>query len=382
MKPAIIVYILIICSSLSSASSYARQAAPQPLTMKVAYTPQPEMISGKNTLVYEIHLTNHATQLLHIKQLEVINTADSSVITACKGAQVVSRMYDTSTKPGSDATDILRPGATAWVYMEVELPAGKIPDTVMHRISYVAEGASSKQHVFTGATTKIINKPAIVLGPPVAGGPWAAVHDPSWKQGHRRMIFVKNGTARIPARFAIDFIKLDSAGKYSGSNDQDSVKNWYSYGIPVLAVADGVVSTTKTDFPESATLAGHPRYTADQASGNYVSLKIAAGVYAFYEHLQPASIIVKPGQPVKKGEMIARVGFTGQSTGPHLHFHIAGADACLAAEGLPFVFEQFTLSGSYPNFDLFGKSPWEKVNGTAGKPVNKEHPSYNSVIVF
>ena len=169
-----------------------------------------------------------------------------------------------------------------------------------------------------------------------------------------------NGKASIPGRFAIDFIKLDDQGRYANGND-NTIKNWYGYGKDVLSVAEGVVASTRDDFSESPTVSGHPPYPSDHATGNYISIDLGNNQFAFYEHLKPRSIIIKPGQHLKKGDVIAAVGFTGQTTGPHLHFHVADVNSPLGAEGIPFVFDQFTLLGSYTDFVNFGKATWIPV---------------------
>ena len=223
-------------------------------------------------------------------------------------------------------------------------------------------------------------KGTCVIGAPLDEGIWTAIYEPSWENGHRRYVYTVNGKARIPARFAIDFIKVNEEGRYATGNE-DSIDNWLGYGARVLAVADGVVSATKNDFPESKTLAAHPDYTADKATGNYISLKIADSLFAFYEHLQPGSIKVKPGQRVKKGDVIASLGFTGQSTGPHLHFHMANQDSPLGAEGVPFVFEQFTYRGVYEKLDNLGKNKWTIIKTDRPQRRN-ERPVPNAVVVF
>ncbi|HEU5187238.1 MAG TPA: M23 family metallopeptidase, partial [Candidatus Saccharimonadales bacterium] len=46
------------------------------------------------------------------------------------------------------------------------------------------------------------------------------------------------------------------------------------------------------------------------------------GVYSFYMHMVPGSIVVSPGQPIGKGDVIGKEGSTGRTTGPHLHFAV------------------------------------------------------------
>ncbi len=79
-------------------------------------------------------------------------------------------------------------------------------------------------------------------------------------------------------------------------------------GTPVLAMADGLVTRVEA----------LPDY------GNLVQIAHRNGLASRYAHLSQA--LVKPGQAVRRGEQIARLGSTGRSTGPHLHFEILEFD--------------------------------------------------------
>jgi murein DD-endopeptidase MepM/ murein hydrolase activator NlpD len=194
------------------------------------------------------------------------------------------------------------------------------------------------------------------------------------------VIYTVEEKRRIPGRFAIDFIRLNNEGKYANGTD-DEIKNWYGYGADVLAVSDGVIASTCDDFSESAALSTHPSYPAEKATGNYVSIDIGNERMVFYEHLKPGSIKVKSGQKVKKGDVIASLGFTGQTTGPHLHFHVADKNSYLGAEGVPFVFESFIILGSYADMSKFGKEVWEPAKNS-GQRIRAERPVPNAVIKF
>jgi len=75
-----------------------------------------------------------------------------------------------------------------------------------------------------------------------------------------------------------------------------------------------------------------------------VILSLGGNVFAIYAHVQPGSIKVKPGQQVRRGDVLASLGNSGFSYEPHLHFQIADADG-LAGEGLPYVFSGYESFG-------------------------------------
>lgn len=142
----------------------------------------------------------------------------------------------------------------------------------------------------------------------------------------------------------------------------------------VAAAADGVAEPTKVVADRKVALR--------EAAGNYVALDLGDGCYAFYEHLQPGSVRVQPGEHVRRGQVIARLGYTGQSTGPHLHFHVANAAAPLDAEGQPYELERFRLLGGYASAEAFGKTPWAPAEQGAAAMRHDELPAPMTVVEF
>ena len=101
----------------------------------------------------------------------------------------------------------------------------------------------------------------------------------------------------------------------------------------ILSVRDGVVMDVEEDFNRGGT--DIEKY-ADKA--NHVRVLHTDGTMALYAHLGLASVIVRPGARVRKGQPIARSGNTGFSSGPHLHF-VLQQNAGMKMISLPFEFQ-------------------------------------------
>jgi murein DD-endopeptidase MepM/ murein hydrolase activator NlpD len=376
------VTILLILTSIFSIKTAFTQQYRANLDVRIPHLSGPVTIGGKRVLYYELYATNFGTDTIQLKMLQVSDLTGHAMLVVFDNEALKKRSARIGTQ-GRVYTDMLPGGSSCVVYIELDLKNNGDHDLQLaHRLLFETVGRPRPSiDSVTVITTPVPSAAPLVLGPPLGKGNWAAVYEPSWLTGHRRVIYTLNGHARIPGRYAIDLIKLDNNGKLAHGND-DLVKEWYGYGADVLAVADGTVAAVRTDFLETPTVSGRERVTAERATGNYISICLDKGKYAFYEHLKPGSIRVKPGQKVKKGQIIASLGFTGQSDGPHLHFHVADKNSPLGAEGIPFSFDHFIWSGSYTNIDSLGRSPWIPVDLSVKRIRSRQRPMPNSVISF
>ena len=80
-----------------------------------------------------------------------------------------------------------------------------------------------------------------------------------------------------------------------------------SSGIPVVAAASGTVEKVQKSY---------------SGYGHMVLINHGNGIKTRYAHMQPGSLNVYVGQKVSKGQQIGKIGSTGNSTGPHLHFEV------------------------------------------------------------
>jgi len=159
-------------------------------------------------------------------------------------------------------------------------------------------------------------------------------------------------------QFAIDFIQIGpngSAVKPGDEGKKADPASWWGYGTPVLAVARGVVTEAVDKFENNVPLAPKAAEGED-TPGNHVILDIGDGRYVAYAHLMPKSIVVKVGQHVQVGELIGKLGNTGNTQQPHLHFQLMNRPNFISAHGLPFVLDRQQLEGRIAEADAYSMS--------------------------
>ena len=200
---------------------------------------------------------------------------------------------------------------------------------------------------------------------------------------HRRTLLVVNGKARIAQRFATDWTRIGADG-LAFRGDPSKNANWSAYGTEVLAVANATVADVNDGIPENDPTADNKAVpiTLDNAAGNYVILDLGNGYFALYAHLQPGRIRVKIGDKVKRGQVLALLGNSGNSDAPHLHFHITDGNSPLGAEGVPYVIESFEMEGILPSKGLLIEGGWKPQPGAMIDKRRLEIPIENAVVRF
>ncbi len=142
----------------------------------------------------------------------------------------------------------------------------------------------------------------------------------------------------LPQRFAYDFIIVDEDGK-SYDGDQKDLHSYYCYGKDILAPADGTVVSIKNSFPDCRIMdGGQTDPDTVDIGGNRIIIKHASNEYSAICHLMPGSIVVRKGQKVRRGEMIAKCGNSGNTTEPHVHFQVQNTAGFYSSIGLPVHF--------------------------------------------
>ena len=345
----------LLAACLSGASLSAQGATlPLPLELRVPKPPTVARAEGGSFLVYELHLTNLGADTLVLKRVEVV-TPDTAKGAALSLAD--SALARSLARPGPaippPARGRIAGGTRAVVYLWVPLDPGVPPRSVRHRVTVERPGSgsdsTSTQELLGPAVP--VAADALVIGPPLRGGTWLAGNGPSNESGHRRALVTTGGTPAIAQRFAIDWVKMADDGTRS-KGDPLRNESYYAWGSEALAVADAIVVATKDGIPENVPGARSRAVpiTLETVGGNHVILDLGNGRYAFYAHLQPGSLRVRLGDRVKRGQVLGLVGNSGNSTEPHLHFHVSDANSPLGSEGLPYGYDGFELLGRCTGF--------------------------------
>ena len=319
-------------------------------------------------------MTNFRMNPVTLKKVEVFaGTKGDTLLRSYEGSDLADSLERVgSPADGSDSRTI---GGGQRVVLFVWLPIekGVVPSMLRHRISF---DLNTQEGNIDNIAEPVSRGAPVVLSPPLRGGPWVAVYDPDLKAGHRRVIFAIDGKARIPARFAIDWIKLGPDGR-SARGNASVPSNAYGYGEDVLAVADGVIADVKDGFPEPT-----PNISLSNEAGNYVCLDLGSERFAFYEHLKPGSIRVKTGERVRAGQVLGSLGASGSVfSGAHLHFHVADANSLHGAEGLPFALNGYYVLGAYTSLDALSQ-PWVAATGQMPREQVKNLPAMLTVVRF
>jgi hypothetical protein len=186
-----------------------------------------------------------------------------------------------------------------------------------------------------------------VLGSPVSGNHWQASDAPSNNDNHhRRGVLVIDGRATISRRYAIDWVRAENGSTFSG--DKRDKNSYHAYGEPLRAVADARVVAIQDGLPDN--VPGHNEefhpavpITLITAPGNSITLDLGDGQYAHYMHLQAGTLKVKPGQRVRRGQLLAQIGSSGDAREPHVHFEVTTSATQLVGEGIPYVIDEYEI---------------------------------------
>lgn len=141
-------------------------------------------------------------------------------------------------------------------------------------------------------------------------------------------------------RFAHDLAIMRNGSTHR--DDGRKLSDYYCYGKPVYAPAAGTIVWIEANRPDQEIGTSDPAHPI----GNGVVIDHGNGEFSVIAHLQPHSLKVRLDQYVKRGQKIGQCGNSGNTSEPHVHYHLQNAIDMREADGLPAQFENLIIDGS------------------------------------
>jgi hypothetical protein len=336
----------------STAPIHAPQPAiVTPVLADVLSSPVPvPATDGKTHLAYELRLTN---VLPHDVTLTSVSVLDREApLLELTGAQLT---HSTRVLGSTTPTTTLGAAQTVVVWLDVALDKGTaVPTGLSHLVTVT--NPKPLDPLFTAtqtvnvATVTVSSRKPVAIKPPLAGPNWVDADGCCGTSAHRAALNPIDGQLWAAQRFAIDYLQLDADRRLT-NGPADRLDSYAYFGADIHAVGDGTVVGVVDGLPEQVPTKPPSGLPLDQFPGNHVVQDLGGGNYALYAHMKTGTVKVKPGDRLTPGQVIGSVGNTGNSTAPHLHFHVMNTPDPLRSDGLPFVFDDFRLTDRIVNPD-------------------------------
>ncbi|WP_293324962.1 M23 family metallopeptidase [Mycobacterium sp.] len=363
---------------------------------------------GRYHLAFDVQITNATAAPANLTSVDVVDAHDpTKVLVTFSGNQLVdpacnygdcNRLRLLPADPAPDATIPSQASRALLLDFTFDTLA-QFPKAVMLRLhGSGAPSPVSKDQVAIdtlGDPFDISAGTPRVISSPLRGNDWIALNgccDPGW--AHRDAIIPANMKLNNSQRFAIDWIRTDDQGNFY-TGDKTKNESYVAYGSPVYAVADGTVTSTLDDMDANVPgilPASDPvlaaKLTVENIDGNHIIMDLGDGVYAMYAHFIKGSLLVKPGDKVKKGQQIAKLGNTGNANAPHLHFQLMKGPSILYADALPYVLDDFGYQGQVSQASIWNVDNY--LSGTffgpqrlpTEQPRAKQLPLLQAIVNF
>lgn len=154
-----------------------------------------------------------------------------------------------------------------------------------------------------------------------------------------RMKEDNNHTSNSCQRFAYDFVQTKDDKTHTGDGKKN--EDYYCYDKPIFLPYAGKIIAVENQIDDNVPGEMNPYL----AAGNYVIIDHGNGEYSFLAHLKKGSVLVKKGDLIFKGQEIGRCGNSGNSSEPHLHYHLQSDSVWFGDEGLPAQFRNYIANG-------------------------------------
>lgn len=140
-------------------------------------------------------------------------------------------------------------------------------------------------------------------------------------------------------RFAYDFLIMEDGSSHMGEGERN--EDYHCFGEPVKAPGTGRVVATANDVEDNVPGVMNPA----RALGNHVILDHGNGEYSFLAHFKKGTVRVQPGAEVEAGTLLGLCGNSGNSSEPHVHYHLQDTPVFGKGQGMPPQFLDYVADG-------------------------------------
>jgi peptidase M23-like protein len=275
---------------------------------------------GHTHIEYDLIFTNVTDYPVTLTSVQVFNGRGRQLL-ALEG-EALKAMTRQLKDDGAPTNQVVASGALATV-IDLVVPQGEVPRRLTHRIAYQLDPDTPElRQALIGSL--LIEEPELVvdrrgpfvIAPPLSGDGWWNANGCCDMEAHCVLRLIAGGSRYTkPETFAIDWVRVQGNRLFSGDGTRN--EQYFAYGAEVKSVADGEVVFVRDELPEETP--NQPPVNVKQPldfAGNQVVVRIRAGVFATYAHLQPGSIEVGVGKQVREGQRLGRLGSSGNSNAP------------------------------------------------------------------
>ncbi|MCK9413088.1 MAG: M23 family metallopeptidase [Prolixibacteraceae bacterium] len=315
------------------------------IDLKVTFAPiEVKSTSGKVVLIYSVESLNFEKEGYKLKDFQVLNAQNGNVL--CSISDTAKNMLMIHKPSVSTTMDLyaypMRTPASYRFSVGLEFDRTKVPQMIKHRLVLMKD---VKERIIETAQTPVLIKQLPVLSSPFKGNEFVATNTTALNPIHSSFQTSYKGISSVPERFCVDWLKLGADGKLF-HGDLKINENWYVYGQNLYAASDGEVIFMQEGMPDQIPFEVKDEdFNLYNGTGNCVVLYTVNG-YLVYGHMIKNSILVTLGQMVTKGQMLGKVGNSGNSSAPHLHFGLHSEFPYYVSEGLPYYIDSMEKTGS------------------------------------
>jgi hypothetical protein len=140
-------------------------------------------------------------------------------------------------------------------------------------------------------------------------------------------------------KYAYDFLQVDERGK-THKNEGKRNDDYFAFGREVVSPADGVVTDVIEGVLDNTPGSMNPY----SALGNAVFIEHRKSEVSILAHLKQGSICVKVGEKVRQGQKLGFCGNSGNSSEPHIHYHLQNTPVIQDGTGMKCVFNRVVVN--------------------------------------